>query len=141
MYSVLNTLKPYYVVDYDGIDYGVCRDFSHITQYRSLRQVVHNPNKSTRFIALETVNPFLSAIEVEFYDVPDSEENRLDIIAYNKLGSATYSWILAYLNHIEDGYTVHSGQQIIVPKAFNKLFDKGEILEPVSIDTLNLSSE
>lgn len=141
MYRVLNTLVPYYKVEYDGIQYGVCRDFPHITQYRNLRQVVHNPSRDDRFVALETVNPFLAELEVEYYDVPDAEENRLDIIAYKKLGSATYAWVLVYLNNIEDGYTVHGGQQLAIPKSFNSLFDRGEILAPVSLNVPNLSEE
>ena len=31
--------KPYDTVDYDGISYGVCRDYSHISRYRDLRQI------------------------------------------------------------------------------------------------------
>ena len=139
--KILNTLTPYTIIDYDGIQYSVCRDFRHISQYKSLRRVVHEPNRDTRFVALETVNPFSTRLEVEYYEVGEDEVNRLDLIAYNKLGSATYAWVLAYINHIEDGYTIQGGQVLMIPKSFNKLFDKGEILAPISPTTLNLSAE
>ena len=86
-YRDINT--PYKVIPYSGIEYSVCREFDHISRYKGLRQVVHNPaDIADRFIALETSNPFVTNLEVEYYEVPTYEENRLDVIAYNKLGNA-----------------------------------------------------
>lgn len=137
-----NTLEPYQVVEHEGIQYGVCRDFNHICRYRRLRQVINNPqNPETRFIDLETPNPFESHIEITYYEVPTSEENRLDLIAYKMLGSAQYSWVIAYFNGIQDGFTAKPGQKLIVPKTITQLFDKGECLASVSPITLNLGSE
>lgn len=138
---VYNTLTPYKVLPYDGIQYGVCREFDHISRYRCLRQVVHNYNETDRFVALETPNPFTSNVDVFYYDVPSYEENRLDLIAYKHLGSATYAWVIAYFNHIEDGFTVKQGQRLIIPKSFTSLFNSGEILASVNPSTLNLGSE
>lgn len=136
-----DTMIPYTEVSYTGIQYGVCREFNHISRYRTLRQVVHNPYDLDRFVALETPNIFSSNCEVDFYEVPLSEENRLDLIAYKKLGSAQYGWVIAYFNGIEDGFTVRHGQKIIIPKSITSLFNKGEILAPVNPLQLNLSSE
>lgn len=138
--KILNTTTPYRVVDYEGIQYGVCRDFDHISRYRGLRQVVHCPDTS-RYIALETPNPFTSNTDVIFYDVPVTEEDRLDLIAYKLLGDSTYSWIIAYFNHISDGYSCPEGTRLLVPKSIVALFDKGEILQSVSPTALNLGSE
>ena len=137
-----DTLVPYDEVEYGGIEYGVCRDFNHISRYRVLRQVVHNPSDiSERFISPETPNPFTTNCEVEYYDVPANEENRLDVIAYKKLGSASYSWVIAYFNQIEDGYTVREGQRLAIPKSISSLFNSGEILAAISPLQLNLGSE
>jgi len=137
-----NTLEPYQIIEHEGIQYGVCRDFNHICRYRRLRQVINNPqNPENRFIALETPNPFETHIEVNYYEVPQSESNRLDLIAYKLLGSAQYAWIIAYVNGIQDGFTARPGQKLIIPKNITQLFDKGECLASVSPLTLNLGTE
>ena len=100
-----NTLIPYKILDYTGIEYNVCKDYNHISRYKGLRQVAHNPDSSTdRFVTLEIPNVFRSNVEVQYYDVKTFEENRLDLIAEEFLGSATYSWVIAYMNNIEDGF-------------------------------------
>ena len=131
--SNYDTLRPYYVIPYEGIAYGTCRDFEHISRYKGLRQVTHKYDEDKRFQTLETPNPFTTNCEVEYYTVPSYEENRLDVIAYHMLGSAQYAWVLAYFNGIEDGFTVREGQQIAVPKNINTLFNKGEILSSVNV--------
>lgn len=136
-----DTTVPYTEVDYKGIQYGVCRDFKHISRYRTLRRVVHQADEKDRWVALETPNPFVTYSEVEYYEVPATEENRLDLIAYKKLGSAQYAWVLSYFNRIPDGFTVKSGQLIMIPKSFTSLFNKGEILASINPLQLNLSSE
>lgn len=136
-----NTLIPYKELSYSGVQYGVCFDYTHISRYKGLRQVVHNPNEADRFVAPETPNPFHTNMQVQFYTVPAYEENRLDLIAHKFLGSANYSWVLAYFNNIEDGFTVYEGQRIMIPSSMTALFNKGEILESVSPLALNLGSE
>ena len=137
-----DTCIPYAIIEHKGIQYGVCRDFSHISRYRRLRQVVSNPaDQNERFVTLETPNPFETNTTVTYYEVPQTEENRLDIIAYKLLGSAQYAWAIAYFNGIEDGYTVLSGQKIMIPKTITQLFEKGECLASVSPNTLNLGTE
>lgn len=137
-----DTLRPYDILEHKGIQYGVCRDFSHICRYRRLRQVVNNPSDmADRFIDLETPNPFETNSDITYYEVPQHEENRLDIIAFNLLGSAQYAWAIAYFNQIEDGFTVHSGQKLIIPRNITQLFEKGECLASVSPNTLNLGTE
>lgn len=133
---------PYKELEHKGIEYSVCKDYDHISRHKGLRQVVHNPADSEdRFIALETPNPFTTNVEVDYYEVPTHQENRLDIIAQDKLGSASYSWVIAYFNGIEDGFTIKPGQKLIIPKQFTSLFNKGEILQSVSPLALNLGSE
>lgn len=138
----LNTLEPYDRLDHVPIQYGTCRDFDHLSRYRGLRQVVHDPsNELTRFIALETPNPFESNTDVIFYEVPIVEENRLDLIALKLLGSVQYRWVIAYFNKIEDGYTCKEGQVLICPKSVTALFNKGEVLAPINPLQLNLGTE
>lgn len=142
MAKIINTVTPYDEIEYDGIQYGVCRDFPHISRYKGLRQVVHQPTiTEERFIALETPNAFSSQIEVSYYDVPASEENRLDVIAYKLLGSAQYAWVIAYLNNIDDGFSVWEGQKLAYPKSITSLFADGEMLASIAPTMLNLGSE
>lgn len=137
-----DTLIPYKTVDSGGIDYTVCRDFKHISRYKGLRQVVHAPSDvDNRFIALETVNPITSDASFSWYEVPITEVNRLDLIAEKFYGSAQYSWVISYMNRIDDGFTVFEGQRIMILDNFSDLFSKGEILASIPAMTLNLGSE
>lgn len=140
---ILNTLVPYEEIDYKGIQYTTCRDFSHISRYRGLRQVVHSPlDTSARFIALETPNGFqTSNTKVIWHEVLGTEVNRLDLIANKYLGSASYAWVIAYFNQIEDGFTCRLGQRLRIPTSVTDLMRTGEILQSVTALTLNLSSE
>lgn len=133
--------QPYSTSEYDGIAYSVCKDFDHISRYRNLRQVVHNPNTSDRYVTLETVNPFITHTEIKYHEVTATEVNRLDLIAEKELGSATYSWVISYFNKIEDGYTVREGQKLIMPNSVTALLSKGEILAPITALKLNLGEE
>jgi len=133
--------KPYQVLEHEGIAYSVCRDFNHISRYRNLRQVVHCPDTYDRYVTLETANPFVTHTEVKYHEVTVVEENRLDLIAQKELGSATYSWVIAYFNSIEDGYTVREGQKLIIPNSVTALLNNGEVLAPISALKLNLGEE
>lgn len=138
-----NTLTPYEVVEHKGIQYTVCRDYNHISRYKGLRQLVHCPDDAAeRFIALEVPNAVVSTdLKFLYYTVPYSEENRLDIIANKFLGSPQYSWVICYLNGIEDGFTVHEGQKLKIIKNFTDLFNKGELLASIPALQLNLGTE
>ncbi len=138
---IQNTLVPYAEIEHKGIQYTTCRDYSHISRQSCLRQVVHNPEDADRFIALETANGFSTHADVVYHDVKAYEENRLDVLAYQYLGSAQYAWVIALFNNIEDGYTIHEGQRLVIPKSISSLFSKGEILAPVPALKLNLGSE
>lgn len=140
--DVYDINHPYQEIPYEGIQYTNCRDYGHISRYKGLRQVVHNPdNTDERYMALETVNPFITNADVDYYEVPSRYENRLDIIAYEELGSASCAWVIAYFNNIEDGFSVHEGQLIKIPKNISSLFNSGEILQTVPALGLNLGSE
>lgn len=132
---------PYKIIEHDGIVYSGCKDFNHISRYRNLRQVVHHPDTTDRYVTLETVNSFVTHTEVKYHEVTTTEENRLDLIAQQELGSATYSWVIAYFNDIEDGYTVREGQRLKIPNSVTALLNKGEILAPISQTKLNLGEE
>ncbi|MCM1226435.1 MAG: hypothetical protein NC320_03290 [Clostridium sp.] len=136
-----DTLQPYGVVEHTGIEYTVCRDYDHISRNMGLRQVVHNPQETDRFVALETPNPIITNAKFRYYDVPASEENRLDLIANKFFGSAQYSWIISYFNNIEDGFTVTEGQRLKILENFTDLFNKGELLASIPALTLNLGTE
>ena len=138
---IQNTLTPYEEIEHKGIQYTTCRDFSHISKHACLRQVVHNPKDIDRFVALENANGFSSTVDVTYHDVIAVEENRLDLLAYQYLGAAEYAWVLALFNDIEDGYTVHEGQRLAIPKNISSLFSSGEILAPVPATKLNLGTE
>lgn len=139
--ALQNILTPYKELEHKGIQYSTCREYDHISRHRGLRQVVHSPQDVDRFIALETSNPFTTSADVTYHDVTAVEENRLDLIAHKYLGSASYSWVIAYFNEIEDGFTIREGQRLAIPKSVSSLFNKGEILAPVSPLALNLGQE
>lgn len=140
--KIKDLTQPYSEIPHEGIAYSVCRDFNHISRYRNLRQVVHCPNSADRYVTLETVNALTTYnLPVIYHTVESSEENRLDIIAQRYLGAATYSWVIAYFNQIEDGYTVREGQSLIIPKTVTSLFDEGEMLAPITALKLNLGEE
>lgn len=137
-----DTLVPYKVLEHNGIEYTTCRDFAHISRCKGLRQVIHSPNViDDRFISLETPNAFNSSAEVVYHEVTTDEENRLDVIAHNYLGSSNYSWVIAYMNQIDDGYTAVPGQKLKIPKSITSLFADGEILAAIPPLQLNLGSE
>lgn len=138
---IQNTLSPYDILKHEGIEYQNCRDFNHISRYKGLRQVAHLPISYDRYTTLGVPNPFDSNVDITFYDVPATEENRLDLISYKFFNSASYSWIIAYFNGIEDGFTVLSGQRLKIPKSFTSLFNTGEILAPIPALNLNLGIE
>lgn len=140
---ILNTLSPYKDLDRaGGIQYTVCRDYDHISRHRGLRQVIHRPEGVDRYIALETPNPVTEYnVNFAFHEVLPKEENRLDVIAYNYLGSASYSWVISYYNNIADGYTVRPGQVIRIPKDVTSLMTTGNLLQSVPATQLNLGSE
>ena len=135
--------KPYKEIEFDGIVYSTCVDYEHISRYRNLRQVIHCPSDiDNQCVTLETPNPFITNSEIIYHEVTMPEENRLDLIAKEELGSASSSWVIAYYNKIEDGYTVREGQRLIIPKAgITQLLNQGEILAPVTALKLNLGEE
>lgn len=139
--KILNTLTPYREVEHVGIQYTTCRDYSHISRHRGLRQLVHGPNTDDRFISLETPNAFHTNVNVIYHVVRADEENRLDLLAYRYLKDATYAWVIAYFNGIEDGFTIREGQRLAIPESISSLFSKGEVLAPVSALQLNLGQE
>lgn len=136
-----NTLTPYRTIERDDIQYTYCHDYDHISRYKGLRQVIHQGLSVDRYIALETSNSFETDAKVTYYTVPANLENRLDIIARDKLGSATYAWVIAYFNNIEDGFTVPEGTVLAIPKSIALLFNNGEILSSINVTSLNLGSE
>lgn len=136
-----DTYSKYKEVDRDPIQYTYCPDYNHICRYRALRQVIHQGLSSDRYIALETPNPFSTNANFKYYTVTPDRENRLDLIALDQLGSATYSWVIAYVNNIADGFTVLEGTRLAIPISISSLFSKGEMLAPVSAFALNLGSE
>lgn len=136
-----NTLVPYEVLKHRGIDYNPCKDYDHISRYKSLRQVTHHTQSKNVFMTLEGPDVIKSDVECIYYEVSTATENRLDLIAQKFLGSSTYSWVIAYYNGIEDGFTCREGQMLRIPKSFTSLFDDGEILAPINPLRLNLGSE
>lgn len=128
-------------VERDPIQYTYCVNYDHISRYSNLRQVIHQGKSPERYIALETVNGLGQAGATNKYTVPKNRENRLDLIAEELLGSATYSWIIAYLNKISDGFTVLEGTELVVPANLTSLFEKGGLLASVSPTKMNLGSE
>ena len=142
MIQIKDLTQPYKTADYTGIAYSTCVNYDFISRYRNLREIVIGLNSEEKFTLLETVNPLVTNnLEIIYHVVELSEENRLDLIANKYLGSATYSWVIAYFNKIDDGYTVREGQTIIIPKTITALFSNGEILAPITALKLNLGEE
>ena len=140
--AITDLTQPYKVIKHEGIAYSVCKDYDYVSRYRNLRQVVHNPNSADRYVTHEITNPIVTHnLPVIYHVVEASEENRLDLIANKYLGSASYSWVIAYFNQIEDGYSVFRGQTLIIPKTITDLFSEGEILASVTALKLNLGEE
>ena len=138
---IQDTTTPYETVEHTGIQYTNCRDFNHISRYRNLRQVVHGPETLNRFTALETPNDYHSSAAVVYHEVTTQEENRLDIIASKYLGSESYSWVIAYFNDIEDGYTCIAGQVLKIPSSIDELYNSGGLLASKTAIQLNLGTE
>lgn len=136
-----DTWRPYKKVKRTPIQYTYCVDYDHICRYMSLRQVIHEGNTESRYTALETTNPFRTSISMKVFVVPSHLENRLDLIAYQELGSAKYAWIIAYINKISDGFTALEGTQLLIPNSVSQLFETGEILGNVDATHINLGSE
>ena len=136
-----DTYSTYKEVERDPIQYTYCVDFNHVSRYRGLRQVIHQGQSEDRFVALETPNPFSTNMEMKYYTVPSHLENRLDLIAQEQLGSATYAWVIAYINKINDGFTVLEGTELAIPTSFSSLFNKNELLASVTATKLNLGTE
>ena len=136
-----DTWDVYKEVERDPIQYTYCVDFDHISRYKGLRQVIHQGLSEDRYIALETVNSIPEGVDIRYYTVPNRLENRLDLIAQEQLGSATYAWVIAYMNKIQDGYTVIEGTKLVLPVSIYSLFETGQILASVTANKLNLGSE
>lgn len=142
MIQIRDLTQPYKELPHYGIAYSTCKEYKHISRYRNLRMISHMPNTSEKYTTLETVNPIVTnRLKIIYHVVELQEENRLDLIANRYLGSASYSWVIAYFNSIEDGFTVTAGQTIIIPKTITDLFSAGEILAPVIPLKLNLGEE
>lgn len=134
--------KPYKTIEHYGIVYSSCKDYNHISRYRNLRQVVHLTDTDSRYEALEVPNAFTTNTDVKYHEVTVNEINRLDLIADQTLGSATYGWVLAYFNNIKDGYTVMEGQKLKYPSnGVTALLNNGEALAPIAKTKLNLGEE
>jgi len=136
-----DTLTPYKELERDLIQYTYCYDYDHISRYRGLRQVVHQGSSPDRCMTLETANAFSTTSDLVYYTVPEQYENRLDLIARDLLGSASYAWVIAYFNGISDGFTVHAGAELQVPPSITSLFQNGECLASVTATKLNLGCE
>ena len=137
-----DTTKSYKKIDYKGIEYTVCKDFDHISRYKKLRQIIHYLENNDRYITLELQNSYnYNNLDIEYYLVTADKENRVDLISYEFFGTTTYSWILAYINEIQDGYTVFEGQVLMIPKVLSDLFTSGSVLSAVSPTSLNLGTE
>ena len=83
------------------------------------------------------------ALKMNFcvYNLFNITKFRCFLIANKFLGSSTYSWVIAYFNQIDDGYTVREGQTLIIPRTITALFANGEILAPINYLRLNLGEE
>ena len=141
MSTITDTYSMPEEVKRDPIQYTYCVDYDHISRYSNLRQIIRQGQSPERYIALETVNGLGESKNVNKYVVPKNRENRLDLIAQEQLGSATYSWIIAYLNKINDGFTALEGTELIIPVNLTSLFEKGGLLASVSPTKMNLGSE
>ena len=137
-----DTTRPYKELETGGIEYTVCKDYLHISRYRRLRQVIHHNEDGRRMETLEIQNEYdYSNVEVEYYEVFQDRVNRLDLISYDYYGTTSYSWVIAYVNGIQDGYTVFEGQILMIPKNISELFKSGCVLASVPATSIKLGVE
>ena len=98
--------------------------------------------RSERLVSLESPNPLqIQNVPIIYHEVENSEVNRLDLIADKYLGSAQYSWVIAYFNNISDGFSCNTGQKLMIPTSITALMASGELLQNVTALKLNLGSE
>ena len=137
-----DTTRPYRKIKHRGIEYTVCAKYDHISRYQRLRQVIHYERNNEIFKTLEIQNYYdYDNVHVEYYQVTVDRENRLDLISYDYYGTTAYSWIIAYINGIEDNYTVWEGQTLMIPIMLTDLFTSGCVLSAVAPTALNLGTE
>lgn len=123
------------------IRYTVARDFNYLSRYRMLRQIIIGEGTSNPVVVFEYPNKFTTSSTLQYHEVLPEEADRLDLLAYRLLGSVDYSWILAFINNIQDSYTVSNGFNLAYPSSVSDLLKSGEFFAPVSPISMNLGTE
>lgn len=64
-----------------------------------------------------------------YYIVPQSDENRLDLVAYRYYNDASLWWVIAIANKIIDPFVVSVGQVLRIPSVTSIYSSTNEILQ------------
>lgn len=85
------------------------------SRYKHIDELLLSDNKNIK----ATLGPIdLSIYPFEgtnMYTVTAADENRIDIISTKVYGSASYYWILCYINNIEDPLKLKAGTILFTP--------------------------
>ncbi len=95
--------------------YIVSYNISSLSRYKHIDEILLADNKTIK----KTLGPIdLSILPhdgINTYLVTASDENRIDIIAYNIYGAASLYWVLCYMNNIKDPLNIPEGTVLVYP--------------------------
>lgn len=99
---------------YETLEYLIPVSRTYVSRYDNTKVIVE---KGTAYKIQETYdNASIAESEYDrYYEVTHKSENRLDIVAYEMYGYATYWWVIAMANDIIDPFNVKIGTVLRVP--------------------------
>lgn len=120
--------SPSYLADlrarYYFPDYLTPREYRSVSRYSRYRRIKDDEENT---IFLESINQ--DTIEENGSDtyitVDSTNENRLDIIAFNNYGFSTYWWVIALANEIIDPFDIPLGTTLRIPPLSSLYLDGG----------------
>lgn len=130
-YDRLN-VSPTYISNFkeqfETLEYLDKVQYKNACRYKNLRTI---RDTDTKKVHHESWNQkFINSAKSEdtYITVTTETENRLDLIAYNKYGSARYWWIIAMANYIIDPFDVPIGTNLRIPPIIS-LYKSGGVLD------------
>lgn len=99
---------------YETLEYLIPVSRTYVSRYDNTRVIVE---KDTAYKIQETYDN-MNIVDSEYdryYEITHKSENRLDIVAYEMYGYATYWWVIAMANDIIDPFNVSIGTVLRIP--------------------------
>jgi nucleoid-associated protein YgaU len=106
----LSTVANKYVM----VTYSNPRTYSSLSRY-SARRIIIDDLTHTEYHETDNDVSIVSSSSDNYYTVDASTEDRLDVIANNYYGRASYWWIIALANKIIDPFTISIGTTLRIP--------------------------